>query len=32
MAAKAAGIPFADLVKRILTLAITQHGAKTRVG
>ena len=32
MAAKAAGIPFADLVKRILTLAIKQHGAKTRVG
>ncbi|NBX00395.1 MAG: D-alanine--D-alanine ligase [Methylophilaceae bacterium] len=32
IAAKAAGIPFADLVKRILTLAITQHGAKTRVG
>ena len=32
MAAKAAGIPFADLVKRILTLAITQHRAKTRVG
>ena len=32
MAAKAAGIPFADLVKRILTLAVKQHGAKTRVG
>ena len=32
MAAKAAGIPFADLVKRILTLAIKQHGAKKRVG
>lgn len=32
IAAKAAGIPFADLVKRILTLAITQNGAKTRVG
>ena len=32
IAAKAAGIPFADLVKRILTLAIKQHGAKTRVG
>ena len=32
MAAKAAGIPFGELVKRILTLAIEQHGAKTRVG
>ena len=32
MAAKAAGITFADLVKRILTLAVKQHGAKTRVG
>lgn len=32
MAAKAAGIPFADLVKRILTLAIKEHGAKKRVG
>ncbi len=32
MAAKAAGITFADLVKRILTLAIKQHGAKIRVG
>ena len=32
MPAKAAGIPFADLVKRILTLAIKQHGAKKRVG
>ncbi|WP_045752061.1 D-alanine--D-alanine ligase [Candidatus Methylopumilus turicensis] len=32
MAAKAAGIPFGDLVKRILSLAIAQHGAKTRVG
>ena len=32
MAAKAAGIPFAELVKRILTLAIKQHGTKTRVG
>jgi D-alanine-D-alanine ligase len=28
MAAKAAGISFADLVKRILTLAINEHGAK----
>ena len=32
MAAKAAGISFAELVKRILTLAIKQHGAKARVG
>ena len=32
MAAKAAGITLADLVKRILTLAVKQHGAKTRVG
>ena len=32
MAAKAAGISFAELVKRILNLAIAQHGAKTRVG
>ncbi len=32
MAAKAAGITFGELVKRILTLAIEQHGAKTRVG
>ena len=32
MAAKAAGISLADLVKRILTLAVKQHGAKTRVG
>ena len=32
MAAKAAGISFSDLVKSILTLAIEQHGAKTRVG
>ena len=32
MAAKAAGIAFGELVKRILTLAIEQHGAKTRVG
>jgi len=32
MAAKAAGISFAELVKRILTLAISQHGAKTSVG
>ena len=32
MAAKAAGISFGELVKRILTLAIEQHGAKTRVG
>ena len=32
MAAKAAGIPFAELVKHILTLAIKQHGAKARVG
>lgn len=32
MAAKAAGISFNDLVKRILSLAIVQHGAKTRVG
>ncbi len=32
MAAKAAGITFGELVKRILTLAIEQHGAKKRVG
>lgn len=32
MAAKATGIAFADLVKRILTLAIQQHGATARVG
>ncbi len=32
MAAKAAGITFGELVKRILTLAIEQHGAETRVG
>jgi hypothetical protein len=32
MAAKAAGISFAELVKRILNLAIAQHGVKTRVG
>jgi D-alanine-D-alanine ligase len=32
MAAKAAGITFADLVKRILTLAVKQHGVKARVG
>ena len=32
MAAKAAGISFAELVKRILTFAITKHGAKKRVG
>jgi D-alanine-D-alanine ligase len=32
MAAKAAGITLGELVKRILTLAIEQHGAKTRVG
>ena len=32
MAAKAAGISFNDLVKRILSLAMAQHGAKARVG
>ncbi|MEN9724643.1 MAG: D-alanine:D-alanine ligase, partial [Pseudomonadota bacterium] len=32
MAAKAAGIAFGELVKRILTFAIEQHGAKIRVG
>ena len=32
MAAKAAGISFGELVKRILTLALEQHGVKARVG
>ncbi len=32
IAAKAAGISFGELVKRILTLAIKHHGAKARVG
>jgi D-alanine-D-alanine ligase len=32
MAAKAAGISFAELVKSILTLAFKHHGAKARVG
>ena len=32
MAAKAAGISFAELVKRILSLAIAQHGAHSDVG
>ncbi len=32
MAAKAAGISFNELVKRILSLAMVQHGAKAHVG